>query len=192
MKSPVNKEKNRKSEKARRGVTMFQTGDYVVGGNKGVCLVKDITTLQMGGADKNRLYYVLKPVYSETSTVYIPVDTGQTSLRCAISGEQAARLLSALPGLEPIHIRDEKTVEMQYKECLHTNDCKELARLVKTLYFRNLSRVEKGHKITAVDGRYYKLAEESLCGELAVALGISRTEAEADVAERLKENGVML
>lgn len=186
MKSPVSKEKGRESERMRRGAAMFQTGDYVVGGNKGVCLVKDITTLQMGVADKNRLYYVLKPVYSETSTVYIPVDTGQISLRCALSGEQAAKLLSALPGLEPIHIRDEKTAEMQYKECLHANDCKELARLLKTLYFRNLSRMEKGHKITAVDGRYYKLAEESLCGELAVALGISRDEAEADVAERLK------
>lgn len=164
---------------------MFQVGEYVVCGNKGVCLVKEITTLQMGGADKNRLYYVLKPVYAETATVYIPVDSEHTSLRRTISGEQASLLLNAIPGMQPIVIRDERLAEVQYKACMHANDCSELARLLKTLHCRNQSRVASGHKITAVDGRYFKLAEDTLCGELAVALGISRAQAEADVAERL-------
>lgn len=172
---------------AGREQGMFQTGEYVVCGNKGVCLVKEITTLQMGGADKNRLYYVLKPVYAETATVYIPIDTEHTSLRRTITGEEASVLLASIPQLMPMVIKDEKQAEMQYKACLHANDCGELARLLKTLHCRNQRRVASGHKITAVDGRYFKLAEDTLCGELAVALGITRAQAEADVADRLSE-----
>ena len=60
---------------------MFEIGEYVVCGNNGVCLIKDITTLHMSGVDKKRKYYILKPVYAESSTVYVPVDTLQASIR---------------------------------------------------------------------------------------------------------------
>ena len=49
-------------------------------------------------------------------------------------------------------------------------------KLWKTLYFRRKSRLEKGHKVTALDSRYYKLAEEKLCGELALVLGVDKEE----------------
>ena len=46
--------------------------------------------------------------------------------------------------------------------------------------------MEKGHKVTAVDSRYYKLAEDNLCGELAVVLGISKNEAEEVIAGKME------
>mgnify|MGYP001039301498 FL=1 len=42
---------------------MFEIGEYVVCGNKGVCLIQEITTLRMSGVVQNRKYYILKPVY---------------------------------------------------------------------------------------------------------------------------------
>ena len=60
---------------------MFEIGEYVVCGNNGVCQIKEITTLSMSGVDKNRKYYILKPVYSENSTVYVPVDALHSSMR---------------------------------------------------------------------------------------------------------------
>ena len=53
---------------------MFQKGEYVVSCSKGVCMVEDITTLNISGIDKEREYYILKPVYLSASTVYIPED----------------------------------------------------------------------------------------------------------------------
>ena len=38
---------------------MFEIGEYVVCGAKGVCQIRDITHIDMSGADKEKLYYVL-------------------------------------------------------------------------------------------------------------------------------------
>ena len=42
---------------------MFGIGDYVICGNKGVCEVENITTLNISGVDRGREYYILKPLY---------------------------------------------------------------------------------------------------------------------------------
>ncbi|MGN1149016.1 MAG: CarD family transcriptional regulator [Lachnospiraceae bacterium] len=165
---------------------MFEIGEYVTYGNNGVCLIKDITTLNMGGVDKNRKYYILKPVYMESSTVYVPVDATQSSMRRVLSREEADTLLDSIPQVQTLTIKNEKEVEMQYRECMQSNDCEEWVKLLKTLYFRRKKRLEKGHKETAVDSRYYKLAEENLCGELAVVLGMSKREVENFVVSRLE------
>ena len=38
---------------------MFQKGDYIVYGSTGVCEVMDVTTVEMTGVEKDRLYYIL-------------------------------------------------------------------------------------------------------------------------------------
>ena len=63
-----------------RQVNMFRVGQYVVCGNKGVCTIEDITTLDISGVDKAKLYYILKPQYITASTVYVPVENA-SSLR---------------------------------------------------------------------------------------------------------------
>ena len=51
-------------------------------------------------------------------------------------------------------------------------------KLLKTIYTRKQKRLKDGRKVTAVDAKYFHMAEESLYGELAVALNISRKEVE--------------
>ncbi len=165
---------------------MFEIGEYVVCGNNGVCLIQEITTLRMSGVDQNRKYYILKPVYSAGSTIYVPVDALQSSLRRILSKEEATVLLDSIPQVQVMIIKDEKTVEAQYRECMQSNRCDELVKLLKTLENRKKSRLEKGHKVTALDSRYYKMAEDNLCGELAIVLGITRTEAVKFLAGKME------
>ena len=40
---------------------MFEKGDFVVYGRDGICQVSDITTLEMDGVPKDKLYYILSP-----------------------------------------------------------------------------------------------------------------------------------
>ena len=44
---------------------MFKKGEYVIYGNAGVCQIIDISTLNMHGAPKDKLYYILEPVNGE-------------------------------------------------------------------------------------------------------------------------------
>ena len=41
---------------------MFEIGEYIVYGTKGVCQVEDISQVDIPGANKDRLYYVLSQI----------------------------------------------------------------------------------------------------------------------------------
>lgn len=166
---------------------MFGKGEYVVNGNKGVCVVEDITTLDISGVDKKREYYILKPLYMSGSTVYVPVDTADGSLRRVLSREEADRLIRGIPDIPLITIANDKLLEQEYRGCMRTNDCAEWIRIIKTIYLRKQKRQEAGRKVTAVDAKYYRLAEDNLYGELAVSLQIPRAEVEGYIAREMEK-----
>lgn len=166
---------------------MFKKGEYVVNGNKGVCVVEDITTLDISGVDKKREYYILKPLYMSGSTVYVPVDTADGSLRRVLSREEADRLIQGIPDIPLITIANDKLLEQEYRGCMKTNDCAEWIRIIKTIYLRKQKRQEAGRKVTAVDAKYYRLAEDNLYGELAVSLQIPRAEVEGYIAREMEK-----
>ncbi|MCH5344510.1 MAG: CarD family transcriptional regulator [Acetatifactor sp.] len=164
---------------------MFEKGAYVVCGSKGVCLVEDITTLNISGVDKERLYYILKPVYMAASTVYVPVDAAKESIRPILSKEEAHALIRVIPQIPLITITNDKLLEQEYRGCMRSNSCEELIRIIKTIYSRKQKRIEAGRKVTAVDAKYFRLAEDSLYGELAVALGMPREDVEEYITNEI-------
>lgn len=158
-------------------------------GNKGVCVVENITTLNISGVDKERQYYILKPKYQSGSTVYVPVDAPGESLRRALKKEEAERLIASIPEISPLVITNEKLSEQTYRESMRTGSCEEWVRILKTIYDRKLKRQQAGRKITAVDAKYGRMAEDSLYGELAVALEVNRSDMQSFLAGEL--NGQM-
>ncbi len=157
---------------------MFRKGEYVVVGNKGVCAIEDITTLDISGVDKKREYYILKPVYVPGSTVYVPVDAAKESMRKVLTREEAKQLIDTIPKIPLITITNDKLLEQEYRGCMKTNSCEEWIKIIKTIYLRKQKRLEAGRKVTAVDAKYFRIAEDNLYGELAVVLDIPRTEVE--------------
>ncbi|MCM1099387.1 MAG: CarD family transcriptional regulator [Ruminococcus flavefaciens] len=154
-------------------------------GNKGVCVVENITTLDILGVDKERQYYILKPKYQAGSTVYVPVDASGESMRRVLKKEEAERLIASIPEIPPLVITNEKLSEQTYRDCLRSGSCEEWVRVLKTIYVRKQKRLQAGRKITAVDAKYSRMAEESLYGELAVVLEINRSDMERYLAGEL-------
>ncbi len=168
---------------------MFKKGDYVIYGNNGICSVQDVTTLDIPGISKNRLYYLLKPVYaSNNTTVYTPVDTEGPLLRPALSKDEADNLIKSIPDIPLIPLTNEKTLENTYKQYIRSNNCKAWVQLIKTIYRRKESRIKKGYKVTALDSRYYSLAETSLYGELAIVLDKPREEVKSCITSYISES----
>lgn len=165
---------------------MFEKGDYVICGNNGVCIVQDVTTLDISGVDKKRKYYLLKPVFQSGSTVYVPLDTAEKSMRRASSKEEADALIQSIPDIPLIPVANEKTLEQTYKAYIHEGSCESWVKLIKTIYLRKEKRIMKGCKVTALDSRYFKQAEDFLYGELSVALGISRDEVRNYIADTIQ------
>ena len=149
---------------------MYQVNDSVVYGTHGVCEVVAVGRLSMSVADRKLKYYTLRPVYQKDSMIYVPVDHVKLPMRLVLNKEEAKKLVEEIPSLETIWITNEKEREDQYKEAVRSGDCRELVRIIKTIYLHKKERIESGKKVAAVDERYFYQAEELLYEELAYAL----------------------
>lgn len=155
---------------------MFQVDDIVVYGKHGVCRVTDVGTLSMSMVDSKEQYYTLRPVYQKDSVVYVPVEGRKMVMRRIITKKEAKCLIDEIEEIELVSATNEQEREMKYQVALRSCDCRELIRIVKTLYLKNMARAKNGKKAMALDDRYYHLAENQLNEELAYVLEMSRDE----------------
>lgn len=165
---------------------MFQIGDLVVYGRTGICEIVDITTMDIAGVPKDRLYYILMPQHNKSGKIFTPVESDKVIIRPIISQEEAESLIDRIPDLEVFVITNEKMREMRYKECLRSSQCEDYVRIIKTIYMRKQERLSIGKRITATDEKYLKMAESSLYAELSAVLGIPEKDMESYLIERIE------
>jgi CarD family transcriptional regulator len=165
---------------------MYVIGDYIVKYSDGVCRVDDIIHLNMSGVDKNKLYYLLIPVGDKNRKVYVPVDTTDTTIRKAMTKEEALNLIDEIPDIDKAWSDNEKEREHQYKEAAKTCNPKALIAIIKTTYLRNLKRIQQGKKKTLVDERYFKMAQDNLYNELGFALHQEKNSIDQLIKESVK------
>ena len=97
-----------------------------------------------------------------------------TGIHFFITREEAERLIDEIPFIETLSIENEKFREDSYKKCIRTCECRDLLRIIKTIYVRKQARLSHGKKTTATDERYLKLAEDHLYSEFSMLLDIPK------------------
>ncbi len=162
---------------------MFEIGDFIVYGNMGVCTVDEIGPLDSPLIPKDKLYYTLVPHYTNGSRIFTPIDNKKVIMRPIISKDEALELLDDIAKIDSLDITNEKGREAKYKEVFATCDCRELIKIIKTIYERKEKRQEEGKKLTVADEKYIRLAEDSLYGELAIPLDMDVEEVREQVVE---------
>ena len=140
---------------------MFQKGEFIIYGNKGVCEVTDISKIAISGASRDRLYYVLQPAQDKEGRIFTPVDGQKTEMRRILNRKEAAELIDSIPSIGNLWVADERQRELNYKQAVNSCDCREWIKIIKTLWLRNQQRLSQGKKITAMDRKYFKMAEEA-------------------------------
>lgn len=153
---------------------MFEVGEFVVYGNKGVCRIKGIGPIDLPGVSKDRVYYTMEQVYTRGSTIFTPADSDK--LRRVLTKDEACELIDAMTTLNPQWIKDDKEREKIFTEALRTANCKALCEMIIALCRRKEERIAGGKKATSTDERYFHAAEDILYGELVIALGKGRDE----------------
>ncbi len=161
---------------------MFEVGEYVVYGNKGVCQIKSVGPVNMPGVSSDRLFYTMSQVYLKGSTIFTPVDNDKHPLRKVMTESEAKELINELKTIEPEWIRDDKERERLYTEALRQADSRALCKMLISLCHRKEERIADGKKATSTDERYYHAAEDILFGELGISLGIKKEEVKDYIA----------
>lgn len=153
---------------------MFQVNDTVSYAASGICQVVDITT-QKSGKSMVR-YYVLRPVYNQGSTIFVPTEneTLVARMRQVLSQQEVLDLIHGLPEAEDIWIDGESDRQSRFKEILQSGDQKRVLQVIKSLH-QNQRRCQKaGRKFRVSDERMMKAAESVLHEEFAYALGMPK------------------
>lgn len=165
---------------------MFEKGAYLVYGNLGVCRVQDIVTRRFEGLDAAHPYYVLEPLY-QGGVLYVPADNPKIFLRPVISAEEANRLIDTIPTLQgkDFHSRSAQELSAHYEQALQTHNCRDLIELTVSIYRKKEGLARQNKKFGRVDEHFMRRAEDTLHGELAVALGIPKDAVPDYIARRV-------
>lgn len=165
---------------------MFEKGEYIICNNVGVCRVEDITSKDMM---QDKLCYILQPLDLLDSKIYSAVDNQKMAMRRILSKDEISNVLDQLGGIDVLSVDNEKKREEVYKETLYKCDCIGWAKIIKTIYIRKKEKAKQGKKMTAVDSKYLKKAEDFLYREIAISMELEPDDAKERV---LNEIGVEL
>ncbi len=153
---------------------MYSVNETVLYGAQGVCRITEIAEKNFG--EKKARYYVLKPVYNDTSTIFIPTENQvlTAKMRRILSSAEIDALIRSMPDEELISTDGESERREKYTDILRSGDRRQLVRLIKTLYMRQAERKEQKKKPSAEDERFMRDAEKILYEEFAYVLHIQR------------------
>ena len=166
---------------------MFQPGDLVVYGTTGVCEVQEITQPGTAGADKEKAFYLLKPLQQD-GVIYTPVDSQKVPIRPVISSEEAEALIDLIPTIraEAYQGPTLQALAQHYQSAIRAHDCRNLLELMMSIYAKQVKATAQKRRLGMVDERFRKQAERLLYGEFSVALGIPFEEVQPYIAQRME------
>lgn len=162
---------------------MFEKGDLVIYGTKGVCRIEDIKVPDIEGID--RLYYFLQPVFDQRDMVFTPVDSDKVPMRKVMEQEEAKQLIQHIEQAKENTEFEERINSFEYSEVMKSGDCMRWAHLINNLYKRKKGCAIRGKKMKYSDTKVLREAEKLLYGELAAALDKSYDETFKELRPKL-------
>lgn len=162
---------------------MYSTGDRIIYGESGVCIVENIAPLPSSSPSDGRLYYHLTPLVGR-GDYFVPVDSG-AFMRPVISRDEAEAVIDAIPSIEPAICYDSRFnhVDAFYKEIFKLHSPEAMVSIIKGLRIRTANRKTRSSRADAT----MKRAKEILHGELSVALEMEYSQVEAYIMQRIGE-----
>ena len=166
---------------------MYQSGDLVVYGTTGVCRVEEVTKPRLSIREKNREYYLLKPLHQD-GIIYSPVDSEKVAMRPVMTREEAEALIARIPTIraEAWKAPTLQALTARYQAAMSSHDSGDLVELTMSIYAKRRQAEANNRRLGMVDERYMKQAERLLYGELSVALEIPYEEVGRYIASRVE------
>lgn len=165
---------------------MYQVEDAVLYGMQGVCEIEAIEEKEFFG--EKRMYYVMRQVYQNASTIYIPVDNENlvSKMRKVLSEEEIKQLILGMPEEKTKWIANDAVRKEKFKGVLQGGKREELIALIKSVYLHKQKLLEEGKKkLHVADENAMKDAERLLYDEFAYVLKLERNEVLPFILEQI-------
>lgn len=160
---------------------MFRTGDIISVSKKGICKIEDIAKNVYDGCDKNKEYYILRPIDEiNNMIVYLPTDT-KLAMRKIMSQTEAKNQLKSLAENNNNVLQLENLDEIS--NIINGGEFINWANLLKFLAKRKQSTVKK--TLIAQEQKQFEQLLSLVCTELAYALKRDKIDVKNEVINML-------
>lgn len=164
---------------------MYKTGEFVVYGNEGVCVVEAISKLNSPITNKITNYYELKPLHGN-GNVYVPVDAN-VFMRLAVTDKEIKEIITEIPDIRDIryNIKNNRELQIHYKTLLSSHEFLDTFKAWISLNNKKEDLAKINKKLGQVELKFLRIAKELIEDEFSVALGIPKKEAEIYINEKI-------
>ena len=164
---------------------MFSVNEKIHYGGSGVCIIQEIATMRFGRTRER--YYVLKPVYQNSSLIYVPVDNEAlvSKMRPVLTRQEVDDLIDEMPSVETAWEEDSQQRKLNFDALLRSNQCRDLVVLIKTLQEHKVVRAKLGKSLHVSDETYLREAQRLLFDEFAGPLGLMPAQVNGYITEKL-------
>ena len=155
------------------GFMMFSVGQNVLYGTNGVCVVEDITEKKVGKVSME--YYVLKPLASDSSTLFVPTHNEELvkRIRDILNKDSIDSILANLPDIGEWNENKQERSD-DFKSIVAGGDCVELIRMIRLINAHSNDLAENGRHLHMSDERFLKEAEKMVSEEISLVLDVVR------------------
>ncbi len=158
---------------------MFEIGDYVVHNGHGLC-----TILEVHMEDENSFYKL--ETYHNKMLIKMPLEKANAFLRPMLNKSMIQKALNDALLLSNQYTKDNKERKILFQQLIVSNDIMDTLHLLKMLYhIADDKRLEK-KTLGSFDSQFLQMAERKLNNEVAVALEITKDEANSLISDCLK------
>lgn len=167
---------------------MFEVNDTVIYNGKGVCTIQAVEERDFGGM--KGVYYILKPVYNDSSTIYVPTDNQKLTakMKKVLTREEVDNIIKSIPECETEWINEPNARREYYKSILEEADRSKILAVIRCIHQKQASKNKKDKKPHIFDIQFMQENEKIIIEEFAIALNIKPKEVGEYIDSVLKSN----
>lgn len=165
----------------------FNKGEYIKYATSGVCLIEDIKKTDYLHNHNPQDFYVLKPVASPGSTIYVPLANEELTsrMRRILNKEEIDALIDVAKDEKIAWIADRKRRNESFKAIVSACEPGELLKLVSCIYLKKQELEAGNKKLSATDDSILTAAEGLIENEFAFVLNLTGSHLGAYIRNRL-------
>lgn len=163
----------------------YSIGDTVLYGSDGVCKIDGISEKKIGRESIS--YYILKPIYDEKLTIYVPVQNKKLldKMKHILSEQEIYAVINEAKDSPAKWQNDDTARKEHFKEIIDSGCISDIIKLIHLLYLRKRELIACGKKLRVTDEIILKECEKILFDEFALVLKLKRNQVQTFLTEKL-------
>lgn len=163
----------------------YKINDTVLYGSDGVCRITEITERKIG--TETLEYYILKPLYDEKSTIFVPTKNELllSRMKRILSEEEVLSAIDTAAAADFKWVTNDTERNVDCREVIESGVLADIITILKALYIHRENQASCGKRLRVSDERLLKKAEKIVFDQIALVLGIDRKSARKFLEDKL-------